>query len=71
MLTAISYILKIEQKLHCYAYIQVHSGDVQLLAGIAVLYPQFGDVVTSIQKYLLSSGHWICREERHHDRSKQ
>ena len=49
MLTAISYIIKPEQKLHRYAYIQVHSGDVQLVSGIAVLYPQFGDVVTSIQ----------------------
>lgn len=49
MLTAVSHIIKIEQKLHHCAYIQVHSGNVQLDSGIAVPYPQFGDVVTSIQ----------------------
>jgi len=41
--------IKIEQKLHCHAYIQAHSADIQLVSGIAVLYPQFGGVATSIQ----------------------
>ena len=43
------YIIKIGQKLHCHVYIQAHSADIQLVSGIAVLYPQFGDAVTSIQ----------------------
>ena len=48
------YIIK---KLHC----QVHSADIQLVSGIAVLYPQFGDAATSIQN-TCSVQATICRE---------
>ena len=57
-------IIKIEQKPYRHTYIQAHSADIQLVSGIAVLHPQFGDVATSIQStYMVSSGHWICTEE--------
>ena len=53
----------IGQKLHGHAYVQADSNDIQLVSAIAVLYPWFGDAVTSIQKYKISSGKWTCREE--------
>ena len=57
-------IIKIEQKPYRHTYIQAHSADIQLVSGIAVLHPQFGDAATSIQStYMVSSGHWICTEE--------
>jgi len=54
MLTA-KFIIKIGQKLHGYAYIQTDSTDIQLVSGIAVPYPRFGDVAKVRGT--------ICREE--------
>jgi len=36
------YIIKMGQKLHGHAYAQANSTDIQLVSGIAVLYPWFG-----------------------------
>ena len=56
------FIIKIGQKLH--AYVQADSTDIQLVFAIAVLYPRFGDAVTSIQPTTsVQAGQWICREE--------
>jgi len=57
------------QKLHGHAYAQANSTDIQLVSGIAVLYPWFGDAATNIQSTWSAQG-TICREG-HHDRSKQ
>jgi len=63
------YIIKMEQKLHGRAYAQANSTDIQLVSGIAVLYPWFGDVATNVQSTWSAWG-TICREGCH-DRSKQ
>jgi len=39
----------IGQKLHGHVYVEADSTDIQLVSAIAVLYPRFGDVATSIQ----------------------
>jgi len=46
-----NYTIKMGQKMHCHAYAQANSTDIQLVSGIAVLYPLFGDfdVATNIQ----------------------
>ena len=49
------FIIKIGQKLHGHAYIPADSTDIQLVSGIAVPYPRFGDVVKVHGT--------ICREE--------
>ena len=54
----------IGQKVHGHAYVQADSNDIQLVSAIAVLYPRFGDAVTSIQPTTsVQAGQWICREE--------
>ena len=53
----------IGQKLHGHA----DSTDIQLVSAIAVLYPRFGDAVTSIQSTRSVQGNGSVEREGHHD----
>ena len=45
-----------------------HTTDIQIVCGIAVLDPQFGDVLTSIQSTCLVQGTGSVEGKGHHDR---
>jgi len=52
-----------EQKLHGHAYAQANGTDIQLVSGMAVLYPWFGDVATNVQSTWSAWGHsFMCGE---------
>jgi len=55
------------QKLHGHAYVQADSTDIQLVSAIAVLYPRFGDVATSIQSTRSVQGNGSVERKGHHD----
>jgi len=56
----------IGQKLHGHAYVQADSNDIQLVSAIAVLYPRFGDAVTSIQSTRPVQGNGSVERKGHH-----
>jgi len=57
----------IRQKLHGHAYVQADSTDIQLVSSIAVLYPWFGDVATSIQSARSVQGNGSVERKGHYD----
>ena len=56
--------------MHGHAYVQADSTESQLVSGIAVLYPWFGDVTTNIQSTWSAQG-TICREDTMTDQNSK